>query len=130
MFYFLLPFLLVVFILLVLGLIQPKIIQKIISVKFSRVQIALVFGLLTAGFFVLTYFASPDLKTWIKGDNKTIKQIQGQSQSSADRQPEVKRSVNGVCHAKGTKYYELTTNFKSFSSMETCLRGGGRMPKK
>lgn len=130
MFYFLLPFLLATFILLVLGLIQPKIVQAIINIKFSRAQIVLVFGFLTIGFFALTYFTSPELKTWFKGDNKTVKAVEGQSQNLVDDQPEVKKSVNDICHAKRTKYYEITTNYKSFSSMEACLQGGGRLPKK
>lgn len=58
------------------------IIQKIINVKLSRPQVVLVFGLLAIGFFALTYFTSPELKSLLRLNNdKTIQKVEGQSQS-------------------------------------------------
>jgi micrococcal nuclease len=40
----------------------------------------------------------------------------------------VKKSSTGICHAPGTTYYEKTTNFTSYSSIDACLSSGGRLP--
>jgi len=42
----------------------------------------------------------------------------------------VKLSKNGICHAPGTTYYNQTTNFTGFPSLQACLNAGGRMPKR
>ena len=44
--------------------------------------------------------------------------------------PEVKKSNNAICHAKGTAYYSRTKNYTPYTSMEACLKDGGRRPKK
>jgi hypothetical protein len=44
--------------------------------------------------------------------------------------PNVKKSSTGICHAKGTSYYEKTKKFTAFDSLEQCLSSGGRAPKK
>ncbi len=44
--------------------------------------------------------------------------------------PAVKKSSSGICHERGTTYYDQTTNFTSFTSLQACLNGGGRLPKK
>lgn len=41
----------------------------------------------------------------------------------------VKQSTSGVCHDQNSSYYERTTNFKPFNSLDACLRSGGRLPK-
>ncbi len=43
--------------------------------------------------------------------------------------PQVKKSSTGICHEKGTTYYERTKTFIPYSSIEDCLSSGGRMPK-
>jgi len=43
--------------------------------------------------------------------------------------PQVKKSSTGICHEKGTTYYEKTKNFTSYKSVEDCLNSGGRLPK-
>lgn len=42
----------------------------------------------------------------------------------------VKKSTTGICHAPGTTYYEKTKTFTSFSSIDTCVASGGRLPKR
>ncbi|MBV0934774.1 HNH endonuclease family protein [Marinobacterium weihaiense] len=41
----------------------------------------------------------------------------------------VKQSSSGICHDENSSYYERTKNFKPFSSLDACLRAGGRLPK-
>ncbi|MCE9643074.1 MAG: thermonuclease family protein [Candidatus Andersenbacteria bacterium] len=43
--------------------------------------------------------------------------------------PAVKKSVNNLCHAKGTKYYDQTKKFTPYSTVKACLANGGKMPK-
>ena len=50
---------------------------------------------------------------------------------SCDRtEPPVKKSKTGICHKAGTRYYEQTKHFKKFSSIEDCIKSGGRLPKR
>ncbi len=44
--------------------------------------------------------------------------------------PAVKKSNTGICHQKGTNFYNNTKNFTSFDSISACLDSGGRLPKK
>lgn len=44
--------------------------------------------------------------------------------------PQVKKSTSDICHEKGTTYYERTTNYEAFDSIEDCLASGGRLPKR
>ncbi|MDO8512424.1 MAG: thermonuclease family protein [bacterium] len=43
--------------------------------------------------------------------------------------PVVKKSVNNLCHAKGTKYYDQTKVFTSYSTLQACIKSGGKLPK-
>ncbi|MFO0764435.1 MAG: hypothetical protein U0487_00080 [Patescibacteria group bacterium] len=54
---------------------------------------------------------------------KTVAQV------AAVTNPPVKKSVNNICHAKGTRYYNQTKKFKSYKNMDDCLKSGGRRPK-
>jgi len=54
-------------------------------------------------------------------DNTTTNNISG---------PQVKKSTSDICHEKGTTYYERTTNYEAFDSIEDCLASGGRLPKR
>ena len=50
---------------------------------------------------------------------------------SCDRaEPPVKKSKTGICHKVGTRYYDQTKHFKNFSSIEDCIKSGGRLPKR
>lgn len=42
----------------------------------------------------------------------------------------VKLSRTGICHAPGTTYYNQTTHYTGFPSLQACLNAGGRMPKR
>jgi micrococcal nuclease len=42
----------------------------------------------------------------------------------------VKKSTNDICHAPGTTYYDKTTNFTAYNSIDECLASGGRLPKR
>jgi endonuclease YncB( thermonuclease family) len=42
----------------------------------------------------------------------------------------VKKSRSGICHAPGSTYYARTLNFKSFTTIDSCLTSGGRLPKR
>ncbi|WP_085297527.1 hypothetical protein [Cognaticolwellia mytili] len=44
--------------------------------------------------------------------------------------PAVKKSKSGICHKKGSTYYARTKKFTSYPSMKSCLKSGGRRPKR
>lgn len=41
----------------------------------------------------------------------------------------VKQSSSGICHSPESGWYERTTNYTGFDSIESCLDAGGRLPK-
>ncbi|MDD5759886.1 MAG: thermonuclease family protein [Desulfobulbaceae bacterium] len=43
--------------------------------------------------------------------------------------PAVKKSNSGICHQRGTTYYNQTKNYTAYDSLKACLDSGGRMPK-
>ena len=43
--------------------------------------------------------------------------------------PNVKKSTAGICHKKGSQYYNQTKNFESFATITDCLNSGGRLPR-
>lgn len=43
--------------------------------------------------------------------------------------PAVKKSVAGLCHAKGSMYYDQTKTFTAYSTIAACLASGGKMPQ-
>ena len=43
--------------------------------------------------------------------------------------PEVKKSSTGICHARGTRYYNSTLKYTVYNSVNDCLNSGGRLPK-
>jgi len=43
--------------------------------------------------------------------------------------PAVKKSTSKICHTKGTQYYDRTTNYVAYDSIEACIASGGRLPK-
>lgn len=47
-----------------------------------------------------------------------------------NKNPVVKKSSTGICHQKGTDYYENTKSFTAYSSISACLQSGGRLPKR
>lgn len=49
--------------------------------------------------------------------------------ASGISEPQVKKSVTGICHEKGTTYYLQTKSFISYNSIADCLASGGRLPK-
>jgi hypothetical protein len=49
---------------------------------------------------------------------------------TATAEPEVKKSKAGVCHDKTSKGYKQTKNFTEFTTMDDCIKSGGRAPKK
>ena len=44
--------------------------------------------------------------------------------------PAVKKSINSICHEKGSTYYNKTKNFIPYDSIDECLDSGGRLPKR
>lgn len=49
----------------------------------------------------------------------------------AHSDPPVKMSSSGICHQKGkSSYYAQTKRFTAYSSLDECLKAGGRMPAK
>ncbi len=46
-----------------------------------------------------------------------------------NNQPNVKKSTTGICHEKGTTYYNATKNFTPYNSIAECLASGWRLPK-
>ena len=49
--------------------------------------------------------------------------------STSTNEPAVKKSSTGICHAQGTTYYDRTTNYTPYDSIDACLASGGRLPK-
>jgi hypothetical protein len=135
LFYFLLPFLLVSLTFLTIVLIRPAIINQFFHCKLTRLKLIGIFGTLTAIFAFLIVVITPRTTNegiaGVSTSEPTKTTIEQTKSSTSDQkiEPEVKKSSTGICHAKGTKYYDITTNYKSFSSLEICLRGGGRLPK-
>lgn len=41
----------------------------------------------------------------------------------------VKQSSSGICHSPESGWYERTTSYTGFDSIESCLDAGGRLPK-
>lgn len=41
----------------------------------------------------------------------------------------VKKSKSDICHDRHSSYYDRTSNYTSFSTLEGCLNSGGRLPK-
>ncbi|MFC4259716.1 HNH endonuclease family protein [Marinobacter lacisalsi] len=41
----------------------------------------------------------------------------------------IKQSSSGLCHPPQSPWYERTTNFTAFDTVEACLAAGGRLPK-
>jgi PBP1b-binding outer membrane lipoprotein LpoB len=50
--------------------------------------------------------------------------------SGCNNKPAVKKSTTGICHEKGTTFYNNTKNFISYNSTQECLDSGARLPKK
>lgn len=46
------------------------------------------------------------------------------------REAVVKKSRSNICHAPGTTYYKKTKYYKSYKTLQECLKSGGRLPKK
>jgi endonuclease YncB( thermonuclease family) len=42
----------------------------------------------------------------------------------------VKKSRSGICPAPGSTYYARTLNFKPFTTIDSCLTSGGRLPER
>lgn len=62
--------------------------------------------------------------------NNEVNITQEQNTNTVDSlSPQVKKSTSDICHEKGTTYYNRTTNFEPFNSIEECLASGGRLPK-
>ncbi|MES2224286.1 MAG: HNH endonuclease signature motif containing protein [Patescibacteria group bacterium] len=56
--------------------------------------------------------------------------VQTSNNSSVDTSgPEVKKSSSGICHEKGSQYYDKTQDFTPYTSLDACLASGGRLPK-
>ena len=43
---------------------------------------------------------------------------------------EVKKSGSGICHCPGGQFYDRTTNYTPFESIDACLATGGREPQR
>ena len=42
----------------------------------------------------------------------------------------VKKSKSGICHCPGGTYYERTSKFRPYRTIDKCLANGGRHPKR
>ena len=58
---------------------------------------------------------------WLKYDKLRKKAVTAQ--------PQVKKSVTSICHAKDSLYYSRTLKFTAYNSIKECLASGGRLPK-
>lgn len=50
------------------------------------------------------------------------------TQSAVPAQGVVKKSVNNICHALGTRYYDQTKKFTPYNTLKECLDSGARLP--
>ena len=51
--------------------------------------------------------------------------------SSSGGEPNIKKSKSGICHAKNSSpHYARTKNFSPFVDLASCLKSGGRCPKR
>lgn len=50
--------------------------------------------------------------------------------AAAQSGPAVKMSKTGICHPRGGGYYNKNKAYTRYSSMEPCIRAGGRPPKR
>ena len=46
----------------------------------------------------------------------------------AQSEPPVKMASSGICHGKGSTYYNQTKKFTAYKTLDECLKAGGRMP--
>lgn len=51
------------------------------------------------------------------------------AQGQAADGPAVKKSNSGICHDTSSPYYEQTSHYEEFDSLQACLDSGGRLPK-
>ena len=58
----------------------------------------------------------------------TKETVKSGTTTTSDAQPAVKKSVNNLCHAKGSKYYVQTKKFTPYASLKDCLASGGKTP--
>ena len=42
----------------------------------------------------------------------------------------VKKSASGICHCPGGQFYDRTTNFTEYETIDACLASGGREPQR
>jgi hypothetical protein len=49
--------------------------------------------------------------------------------AASDTSGVVKLSTSGICHVPGDPYYERTTNYTPYNTLQECLNAGGRLPK-
>lgn len=52
--------------------------------------------------------------------------------TTADKEPvvEVKRSLSGLCHPKGSQFYDYIKFYTEYDSLSQCVLEGGRLPVK
>ncbi len=48
--------------------------------------------------------------------------------ATSTAEPAVKKSTTGLCHAKGTTYYNQTKNYIAYATIADCIASGGRLP--
>lgn len=48
--------------------------------------------------------------------------------ATSTAEPAVKKSTTGLCHAKGSTYYNQTKNYTAYATVADCLASGGRLP--
>ncbi|EGQ9829843.1 TPA: hypothetical protein I7686_10325 [Vibrio vulnificus] len=42
----------------------------------------------------------------------------------------IKMSKTGICHSPSSASYDRTKNFTAYTSIESCIANGGRLPKR
>lgn len=54
--------------------------------------------------------------------------VQTPPSTTSTTDPAVKKSTTGLCHAKGTTYYNQTKNYTPYVTIAACLASGGKLP--
>lgn len=78
-----------------------------------------------------SHFGNPTGNQSSSAGGSTSQSVKSSSSSATNQgEPAVKKSTTGICHAKGSTYYDRTTNYTAYASLDACLASGGRLPKR
>ena len=87
------------------------------SIKWYKVALVVLIVLLAGSW---GYFGWHNSKEQKKAEAVVAQDLQSD--------PPVKKSSNGICHDKTSRWYSATQKFEAFDNIQLCLDSGGRLP--